>query len=57
MKMFYRKKLSIVSAFLFLVSMNVMAQNTNADSDYNHSKKEKVIVVKFLVPSLQGNHS
>lgn len=55
--MSYKKKLSLVPALLLLISINVIAQNTNANSDYDHSKKGKVIVEKFLAPSLQGNHS
>ncbi|MEJ7560892.1 MAG: alpha/beta hydrolase-fold protein [Pedobacter sp.] len=55
--MFYKKKFSIVSTLLLLVSINVMAQNTNASYNYDQSKKGKVIVEKFLAPSLQGNHS
>ncbi|MEO9004625.1 MAG: alpha/beta hydrolase-fold protein [Ginsengibacter sp.] len=47
--------MSLVSALLLLVSINVIGQNTNVNSD--HSKKGKVIVEKFLAPSLQGNHS
>ena len=55
LKISYKKKLSIVSVLLLLTSINIMSQNTNANSDY--SKKGKVIVAKFLAPSLQGNHA
>lgn len=46
--------LSFVSAFLLLININIVAQNTNASSD--HGKKGKLVIEKFLAPSLQGNH-
>lgn len=55
-KMSYKKKLPLISALLLLISINVVAQNTNANADYDHDKKGKVVIEKFLAPSLQGNH-
>lgn len=52
-----QKKLSIVSLLLLLISLNVVAQNTNTNADYAHAKKGKVVIEKFLAPSLQGNHA
>jgi len=42
---------------LLLISISVVAQNKNVSSNFNNSKKGKVIIEKFLAPSLQGNHA
>lgn len=55
LKISYKKKLFIVSVLLLLACIHVMPQNTN--TNYDHSKKGKIIVEKFLASSLQGNHA
>jgi len=55
--MLYKKKLLLAYALLFLISINVVAQNTTANVDYDYSKKGKVVIEKFLAPALKGNHA